>query len=117
MPAIDAVTARSSLDRLLELWHQAGCRLIPFKPTTSEAIFKALCSGDDVREKAEREWEQKWNGIPGDGDDDSAKLVWRGQDPFAGPLLDEWQGLAGDVFARVEKWYAGRNETPGETRA
>jgi len=117
MPAIDAVTARSSLDRLLELWHEAGCSLIPFKPATSEAIFKASSRGDDLREKAEREWNEKWGGIPGDGGDDSAKLVWRGQDQFSEPLLDEWQGLAVDVFARVEKWYAGRNETQGETRA
>ena len=64
-----------------------------------------------------REWEKKWNGIPGDGDDDSAKLVWRGQDPFSGPLMEEWQGLASDVFGRVEKWNEGRNQAQGDIRA
>lgn len=117
MPAIGEATAQSSLDRLLELWHRAGCGLIPFKPNTSAAIFKASCRGDDLREKAQGEWEKKWNGIPGDGDDDSAKLVWRGQDPFSGPLMEEWQGLASDVFGRVEKWNEGRNQAQGDIRA
>ena len=105
MPAIGEAMALDSLDRLLQLWHQMGCGLVPFKPATSAAIFKASGGGDDLRRRARAAWETQYNGIPGDGDDATAQLSWRGQDPFAPPLLDEWRDLAVVVFEQVEHWF------------
>ena len=117
MPAIGEAMALDSLDRLLQLWHQAGCGLVPFKPATSAAIFKASGGGDDLRRRARAAWETQYNGIPGDGDDATAQLSWRGQDPFAPPLLDEWRDLAVVVFEQVEHWFAKAKEDGTGPRA
>ena len=109
MRPIEEAVARTSLNTLLQLWHQMRQRPVPFKPATSAAIFKKLELGD-VRGTARKEWDIHYNGLPGDGDDTAAQLVWRGQDPFVGATLDEWQELATVVFKRVEDWVAGAEE-------
>ena len=55
-------------------------------------------------------WNTQYNDLPGDGDGPAAQLVWRGQNPFVGTTLDEWQELARVVFERVENWVTGAEE-------
>ena len=98
---IKKTEAQESLKDLLKLWHQMRQRPVPFKPATSAEIFKKGEFGD----KARQAWNTKYNGLPGDGDGPAAQLVWRGQDPFVGDTLDEWQKLATDVFEQVEDWF------------
>ena len=106
MRPIGKAVARTSLDTLLQLWHQMRQRPVPFKPATSAAIFKEG-EGGAVHEKAMQAWNTQYNDLPGDGDGPAAQLVWRGQDPFVGATLDEWQELAKVVFERVEDWVKG----------
>jgi len=117
MPAIGEAMALESLDRLLRLWHHAGSGLVPFKPATSAAIFKAWGGGDDLRWRASTEWETQYNGMPGDGDGAAAKLCWRGQDPFAAPRLDEWRELAVTIFELVDHWFATAKDDGMGSRA
>ena len=109
MRPIGEAVARTSLDTLLQLWHQARRRPVPFKPATSAAIFKEGASGD-FHGKARQAWDTQYNGLPGDGDDAAAQLAWRGQDPFVGDTLDEWRELATVVFKRVEDWVTSAEE-------
>jgi exodeoxyribonuclease V gamma subunit len=117
MPAIGEAVARTSLGNLLQLWRQAGRGLIPFKPATSAAIFKAVGHGDDLRRRGREAWVESYNGIPGDGDGAAAKLAWRGQDPFDPEVLDDWRGLAVLVFEQVENWFASATAEEVRPRA
>jgi exonuclease V gamma subunit len=106
MPPMAPAQARSELDHLLVLCQQARLRPLPFGPKTSSAIFDAGRRGRDPREQAVKAWEQQPTGLPGEGDSASARLAWRGQDPFAEGIFDEWRRLAAAVFEPVADWFA-----------
>ena len=106
MPPMAPEQARSALDHLLVLCREARLRPLPFGPKTSSAIFDAGRRGRDPREQAEKAWEQQPTGLPGEGDSASARLAWRGQDPFADGIFEEWRRLAAAVFEPVADWFA-----------
>ena len=106
MPPMAPEQARSALDHLLVLCQQARLRPLPFGPKTSSAIFDAGRRGRDPREQAVKAWELQPTGLLGEGDTASARLAWRGQDPFAEGIFDEWRRLAAAVFEPVADWFA-----------
>ena len=106
MPPMAPEQARSALDHLLVLCQQARLCPLPFGPQTSSAIFDAGLRGRDPREQAVKAWELQPTGLPGEGDSASARLAWRGQDPFAEGIFDEWRRLAAAVFEPVADWFA-----------
>lgn len=97
--------ARSAIDFLMDLCKEAQLRPLPFGPRTSSAIFEAVRQGQDPKEKARIEWEKNYFGVPGEGDKASAQLSWRGQDPFAGTVLEEWHQFARAVFEPLTNWF------------
>ena len=106
MPTVAAEQARSALDHLLVLCKQARLRPLPFGPKTSWAIFDAARRRINDTDRARKAWEQQPSGLPGEGDSASARLAWRGQDPFAEGIFDEWRRLAAEVFGPVTDWFA-----------
>ena len=106
MPPMAPEQARSALDHLLVLCQQARLRPLPFGPKTSSAIFDAGRRGRDPREQAVKAWELQPTGLPGEGDSASARLAWRGQDPFAEGIFEEWRRHAAAVFEPVADWFA-----------
>ncbi len=106
MPAVAPALARAALDSLLHLCEQARRHPLPFSPQTSAAIFDAGLRGGDAEDKARKAWEQQHKGPPGDGDRASARLAWRGQDPFTESIFDEWRRLATTVFEPMAAWFA-----------
>ncbi len=106
MPPMAPAQARSALDHLLVLCQQARMRPLPFGPKTSSAIFDAGLRGRDPREQAVKAWGRQPTGLLGEGESASARLAWRGQDPFADGIFDEWHRLAAAVFEPVAEWFA-----------
>ncbi|MEE2791304.1 MAG: hypothetical protein VX453_06710, partial [Acidobacteriota bacterium] len=106
MPPMTQSLAKSRLHELLALFKQARLHPLPFAPKTSAAIFAATEDGTDEATAARKVWEEKFSGPPGDGQSASARLTWRGQDPFGEGTLDEWCRLAELVFRPMRDWFA-----------
>jgi len=105
MRPVAPTKARSAFDHLLVLCKQARLRPLPFGPKTSWAIYDAGRRGADDINRARHAWKQQHTGPPGEGDRPSARLAWRGQDPFAEGIVDEWRRLAVEVFAPITDWF------------
>jgi exonuclease V gamma subunit len=114
MPPITPSLAKSKLHELLELFKEAQLHPLPFSPKTSAAIFAATEVGGDAATAANKAWEEAFLGPPGDGQSASARLSWRGQDPFAEHTLGEWCRLAELVFRPVNDWFAETVDIVGD---
>ena len=111
LPPIPVQQARAAIDHLMELYQEARFRPLPFGPRTSSAIFEAVRKGQDPQEAARVEWDGNHFGLPGESDKASAQLSWRGQDPFTGPVLEEWHQLARAVFEPLIDWFNSAQPT------
>ncbi len=101
--------AQELMADLVELFRLGQLTPLPFFPKSSAAFAEAIvtCAPlDKAFKEAGRSWETSWSGIPGEGDDASVALAFRG----IGPLHDAEPGF-GDLALRVfEPMIAAREE-------
>ena len=102
-------SALELLADLIDLYLHGQRAPLAFFPRTSAAFAAARFEGSDEDRAwaaATGQWEASWGGRPGEGDDDELALLFRGADPFEGPVPD-FTDLAMRIF---EPMLAARTE-------